>query len=309
MSTLDDFEFFTILCRANSLSAAARELDVSPAATSKRLAGIEKCIGVQLVNRNTRSMSLTAEGRIYLEEARAIRARVEALNDRIGPHTADIRGALRVNASLGFGRKYMAAMISAFVSQYPSITVDMELSDHPLDLVAQSYDIGIRFGRLRDSNLHARRIAPHRRLLAAAPAYIERHGVPRHPESLPAHNCLVLRQNDEAYGIWQFVRGAESLAVKVTGNLSSNDGESIVAWALDGHGIMQRAAWEVAPYLASGELIEILPEFALPRADISAVYHYQRFVPGKVRAFIDFFERYVQSSALPTGMRAGADRS
>lgn len=301
MSALDDFEFFVLLCRANSLSAAARELDVSPAATSKRLAAIEKRIGVQLISRNTRSMNLTAEGRIYLEEARAITARIEALSDRLGPVDGKIRGALRVNASLGFGRKYMAAMVSAFVAAYPKITVDMELSDHPLDLIAQSYDIGIRFGELPDSNLHARRIAPHRRLLVAAPAYIARHGAPRHPDRLVEHNCLVLRQNDEAHGIWHFARAEDRFAVKVSGNLKSNDGESIVAWALDGHGIIQRAAWEVAPYLAAGELVEILPEFALPRADISAVYHYQRFVPAKVRVFIDFFENHVQSSALPTG--------
>lgn len=309
MSMLEDFEFFVLLCRAGSLSVAARELDVSPAATSKRLAAIEKRMGIQLVSRNTRSMSLTAEGRLYLEEARAITARIEALSDRLGPGRDEIRGALRLNASLGFGRKYMAAMISAFVVQYPKITVDMELSDHPLDLVAQSYDIGIRFGELPDSNLHARRIAPHRRLLAAAPAYLERFGTPQHPEELASHNCLILRQNEEAYGIWHFARDEERIAVKVAGNLSSNDGESVVAWALDGHGIIQRAAWEVAPYLGAGELIQILPDFTLPRADIRAVYHYQRFVPGKVRAFIDFFEHYVQTSALPTEAHGFSDNS
>lgn len=300
MSTLDDFEFFALLCRANSLSAAARELDVSPAATSKRLAGLEKRVGVQLVNRNTRAMSLTAEGRVYLAEARAISARIEALRERLSPAADDIRGELRINASLGFGRKYMAAMVSAFVVEHPRITVDMELSDHPLDLVAQSYDIGIRFGALPDSNLHARRIAAHRRLLAAAPAYIAHHGVPQRPEGLVHHNCLVLRQNDEAYGLWHFAHGDERVAVKVSGNLTSNDGECVVAWALDGHGIIQRAAWEVEPYLASGELVEILSEFALPRADISAVYHYRKFVPTKVRAFLDFFEQYVQTQrAVP----------
>ncbi|MAS11250.1 LysR family transcriptional regulator [Salinisphaera sp.] len=301
MDALRDLEFFGVLCRAGSLSAAARELDVTPAATSKRLAAIEQRLGVQLLNRNTRSMSLSAEGELYLREGRAIVGRVAELENRLKPGEDTVRGALRINASLGFGRKYIAALVSAFVQRHPLVTVDMDLSDHPLDLVERSYDVGIRFGALPDSTLHARRIAPHRRLLCAAPGYLERAGTPRHPVDLADHNCLILRQNEEAYGIWRFQRGREQLSVKVQGNLSANDGESVVAWALDGHGIIQRAAWEVDAYIARGALVEILPEYALPQADISAVYHYQQFVPPKVRAFIDFFAEYVADTALPTG--------
>ncbi|MES1925609.1 LysR family transcriptional regulator [Salinisphaera sp. T31B1] len=301
MDTLKDLKFYILLCREGSLSAAARKLDVSPAATSKRLAAMEKRLGVQLLNRHTRAMSLTAEGELYLQEAQLIAARLEHLAERLDPHRGEIRGALRINASLGFGRKYLAAVVSAFVRRYPAITVEMHLSDHPVDLVALSFDIGIRFGELPDSTLHARKIANHRRLLCAAPAYIEHAGTPRRPEDLTRHNCLILRQNEEAHGIWTFQRDDERLAVKVAGNLSANDGESVVAWALDGHGIVQRAAWEVEPYLRSGELVEILSRFALPQADISAVYHYQHFVPPKVRAFIDFFAAHVETATLPSG--------
>jgi DNA-binding transcriptional LysR family regulator len=300
MDAVRDLEFFNVLCRAGSLSAAARELDVTPAATSKRLAAIEQRLGVQLLNRNTRTMSLSAEGELYLREGRAIVGRVAELENRLKPGGDTIRGALRINASLGFGRKYIAAMVSAFVQRHPLVTVDMDLSDHPLDLVERSYDVGIRFGALPDSTLHARRIAPHRRLLCAAPAYLDREGVPGHPSDLAEHNCLILRQNEEAYGIWRFQRAEEKLSVKVQGTLSANDGESVVAWALDGHGIIQRAAWEVDAYIAGGALVEILPEYALPQADISAVYHYQHYVPPKVRAFIDFFAEYVEDSALAT---------
>lgn len=309
MNALHDFEFFLQLCRAGSLSGAARELDVSPAATSKRLAGLERRLGVQLVSRNTRTMSLTEAGHIYLEEARAIGARIERLDERLGQTRGRggqaLRGTLRINASLGFGRKYMTGLASSFVAEHPEIRIDLALSDHPLDLIGERFDIGIRFGALPDSGLHARRIVAHRRLLAAAPAYLERFGVPRHPDALARHNCLILRQNDEAGSVWRFEHDGRRRDVRVAGNLSSNDGEAVVSWALAGHGIVQRAAWEVVPYLARGELIEVLSDFVLPRADISAVYHYRQFVPARVRAFIDFFEQRIRSAELGVGS-AGA---
>ncbi|GAB3674232.1 LysR family transcriptional regulator [Salinisphaera aquimarina] len=299
MDALRDLEFFVLLCQKGSLSAAARELDVSAAATSKRLAGIEKRLGVQLLNRNTRTMSLTAAGEIYVEEARKIAHSVEALENRLNQQSGDIHGLLRLNASLGFGRKYMAAMVSEFIARYPKVEIQMHLSDHPLDLVASSYDIGIRFGELPDSTLHARKLVSHRRLICAAPAYIARHGTPTHPDQLAEHNCLILRQNEDTFSIWKFEHAGRDIAVRVSGNLSCNDGESIVAWALAGHGVIQRAEWEVSRHIACGELVELLADYVLPSADISAVYHYQQFVPPRVRAFIDFFDEYVKRAPVP----------
>jgi len=301
MDPLREMEFFVLLWRQGSLSATARELDISAAAVSKRLASLENRLRTQLVNRSTRSMSLTADGAIYLEEAHTIVDRLQALENRLGAQSTAIRGLLRVNASLGFGRRYVTTMISDFLADHPDIEVQLHLSDHPLNLVESSYDIGIRFGPLPDSTLHARRIARHRRLICASPGYLARAGRPSVPADLTRHNCLVLRQNDDAYGVWRFLRDGQSQTVKVAGNLSCNDGESIVNWALDGHGVIMRAEWEIARHVAEGALEILLEGYALESADISAVYHYQQFVPARVRAFIDFFDRYVQQHAIGGG--------
>ena len=192
---------------------------------------------------------------------RRILADIDELEQLVSSSRAAPKGLLRVNATLGFGRTYIAPVVSAFAKRYPEVEVQLQLTDRPLNLAEEAFDVGIRFGELPDARLIARKVSPNRRLLCAAPAYLKKRGVPKVLEDLSRHNCIVLRQNDAAYGTWRFTRGKKSETVKVRGSLSSNDGEVALTWALDGHGILMRAEWDIAKYLRSGRLQLVLEEY------------------------------------------------
>lgn len=217
--------FFSLLARAGSFSAAARELDVTTPAVSKRLAQMEARLGVPLMSRTTRRISLTQEGEIYLDHARRILADIDDMEQLVTRAIAAPKGLLRVNATLGFGRSHVAPLISAFARQHPDVQVQLQLSVNPPPLNEDSFDVCVRFGEPPDARVIARRIAPNRRLLCAAPAYLARHGTPRTPHELTQHNCICIRQGDEAYGLWRLSAGKRTEAVKVRGNLSTSEGE------------------------------------------------------------------------------------
>lgn len=288
MNPISELDFFAIIAKSGSLSAAARELGVTPPSVSKRLAQMEKRLGISLLNRTTRRLSLTAEGEVYLANAMRILADVEALEQQLSRSRVEPKGLLRVNAPLGFGRTYITPIVSQFLRRYREMAVQLQLTDHPLNLTDESFDVGIRFGDPPEARIIARRIAPNRRLLCAAPSYLERFGTPKSPQELASHNCIVLRQNDSAYGSWQFSRHGRTQTVKVHGSLSSNDGEVTLNWALDGHGITLRAEWDIAKYLRSGRLRLVLKDYEAPPADIFAVYPERHVSSAKVRAFTDF---------------------
>jgi DNA-binding transcriptional LysR family regulator len=283
-----ELEFFVLLARHGSLSAAARALDITPPAASKRLAQMEQRLGLQLVHRTTRSISLTSEGETYLRHATRILADIREMEDEVSSGRAAPRGLLRVNATLGFGRTTIAPLISQFVKRYPDVEVQVEVTDRPVDLVDSGFDLAIRFGALPDRRLNARRIMSNRRFLCASPKYLERYGTPETLADLARHRCIIHRQNDDAYGIWRFVRNDHTEVVKVHGSLSSNDGDIVLGWALDGHGILIRSEWDAAKYLESGRLRIVLPEFELPRADLFVYYAGRANQPVRTRAFIDF---------------------
>lgn len=206
----------------------------------------------------------------------------------------EAEGLIRINAPFGFGRKYIARFVSEFILENPGIDCQLHLSDHPLNLVANSFDVGIRFGSLPDSGLHARKIASHQRVLCAAPSYLEAHGIPLHPRDLASHNCIVLRQNEDTYGNWHFNEGDQVHHVRVRGNLSANDGESVLSWALKGHGIAIRAEWDIHHHIKNGSLVRILEDFHLPNADIYAVYAYSHHLPARIRLFIDYLTEKIR---------------
>lgn len=287
-----DLGFFSALAAAGSLSAAARELGLTTAAVSKRLAQMEARVGIALVNRTTRRMSLTPEGELVLEHARRILGDIDALAERLGVAKAQPEGLLRVNATLGFGRSHVAPLLSRFVRKHPQVEVQLQLSVNPPPLAEESWDVCVRFGAPPDARIVARRLAPNRRLLCASPAYLARHGEPKTPRDLVRHNCIGIRQGDEAYGVWRLssgrgrARAAEP--VKIHGNLTTNDGEIAVNWALDGHGILMRAEWDIARYLRTGRLVQVLPQYETPDADIYAVYPQRHQFTARVRAFVEF---------------------
>lgn len=283
-----ELALFDLIVRRGSLSAAALELALTPASVSKRLINLEKQLGVLLVNRTTRRLSLTDEGEVFHRNAVRILNELEEMEQLVSGNKSTPTGLLRVNAPLGFGRTYVTPLISKFVKQYPRVEVQLQLTDHPLSLADAAFEVGIRFGELPDARVIAKRVAQNRRLVCAAPSYLKKRGIPKVPHDLSMHNCIILRQNDAAYGAWRFTRGKSTETVKVRGTLSSNDGEVALNWVLDGHGVMLRAEWDIAKYLRSGRLQVILEEYSTPPADIFAVYPERHASTPRVQAFTNF---------------------
>ncbi len=299
-----DLGFFSVLARAGSLGAAGRELGITTPAVSKHLALMETRIGLSLVNRTTRRMSLTPEGELYLEHARRILGDIDDMEQLLGVSKATPKGLLRVNATLGFGRSHVAPLISRFVRKNPQVQVQLQLSVNPPSLSDDSFDVCIRFGAPPDARVIARHIAPNRRLLCASPAYLAKHGTPRVPNDLIQHNCIGIRQGSEAFGVWRLssgrAKGASTETVKTRGNLATNDGEIAVNWALDGHGILMRAEWDIGRHLKSGRLVQVLPLYSTPDADIHAVYPQRHQLAARVRAFVDFLALSFNQPAAST---------
>ncbi len=296
MDGFSDLSFFTLLARQPSLSAAAQELGVTPPAVSKRLASLERRLGVRLLNRTTRRLSLTPEGETYMVDGARLLEDLDALERTVAGSGAVPMGVLRMSATLGFGRRFVVPALSAFVRRYPQVDVQLHLTDKAVNLVEQGFDLQIRFGDLPDARLTARRLAFNQRVLCAAPAYLERAGQPLSPLELTKHQCIFIREGDETFGTWHLSNGQRKETVKVRGSLSSNDGESATAWALDGHGILMRSAWDAAPLLRQGTLQFVLPEWHLPPADVFLVFQSKSHLSAKTRALIDFlvghFEPY-----------------
>lgn len=300
MNAVSDLAFFSLLVKHGNLSAAARELGLTPPAVSTRLANLERRLGVRLLNRTTRRVTVTHEGELYLAEGTRILADLEALERNIASGRAQPRGLLRLNATFGFGRAHIVPAVSDFSRQFPEVEVQMRLTDRPVNLLDEGFDVAVRFGEIPDARLTARKIASNRRLLCASPRYLQTYGEPRTPGELQRHRCIVVRENDVAYGTWHLRSGQRVETVKVRGTLSSNDGESALEWALDGHGIVMRSEWETAAYLRSGRLRAILPDWRTPPADIHALYPERLNLPAKTVAFVDFLvQRFAARVRLP----------
>ncbi|SFU76819.1 LysR family transcriptional regulator [Halomonas korlensis] len=302
MAYLDDLAFFQRLAHAGSLTATARELGLSLSAVSKRLKQLEARLGVELASRTTRRLTLTAEGERYFTRGATILEELSELEETLGDHQTELSGPLRVNASFGFGRRHVAPLLSAFCTRHPGIEAVLELSNFPLSLGDQAYDIGIRVGEPPDSRLVARRILTNRRVLCAAPRYLASMPPLESPAALGGQACLLLRENDSDFAVWRFHRRdapQREQAVKVSGPLASNDGEVIMQMALDGHGIALRSWWDVHEHLARGDLVELLPAWQGVRADFHAVYQQRRHVPSRLRAFVAYLEQEMASRVPP----------
>ncbi len=281
-------QFFVLLAQTGSLSGAARALDITPPAATKRLAQLENRLGVRLVNRTTRRISLTQEGSTYLHHARHILAAIAQMEDAVTTAGQTLQGLIRVNSTLGFGRTTIAPLVSRFAKRHPGLEVQLDLTDKPVDLVAQGIDLAVRFGALPDQRLNARKLLSNRRFLCASPRYLAEHGTPAQLADLASHQCIIHRQNEDAFGLWRFIEAQHSEVVKVQGALSSNDGDVVLGWALDGHGILIRSQWDLDKYLKSGRLQQVLPQCRLPDADLYLYYPSKSHQSARVRAFIDF---------------------
>ncbi|SFD38586.1 DNA-binding transcriptional regulator, LysR family [Cupriavidus sp. OV038] len=284
--------FFAAVATAGSLSAAARDLGISTAAVSKRLAQMEARIGMPLLTRTTRRMGLTPEGEVFLEHARRILGEIDDLSQLLTSAKGRPSGLLRVNATLGFGRMHVAPVIAEYSRTYPDVDVQLQLSADPPPLTEDAFDVCVRFGEPPDARIIAKFLAPNRRLLCASPKYLREHGVPATPGDLARHNCIGIRQGSDAYGVWRLTSGKgakqRTEAIHVRGNLTTNDGEIAVQWALEGHGIVMRAEWDIERYLRSGRLVQVLPHYATPEANIYAVYQQRHQLSSRIRLFVEF---------------------
>ena len=290
----NELAFFCLLIKQGSLVATARELNLTPPAVSRRLSHLEERLGIRLLNRTTRRISLTSEGEIYYENAVRILKEIDDMEQLVASSRSSPKGLLRVNAPFGFGRKYIAAAVSSFIKKFPEIEVQLHLTDRPVHLPSDTIDVSIHFGQIPDSRLIAKRIAANKRLVCASPFYLNAAGTPLNPRDLTTHQCIVLRQNDGAYANWRFSKGDKEETVKVRGKLSSNDGQVTLDWALDGHGILMRAEWDVLKYLKSGRLIQILKEYETPPADIYAVYADRLEHSPRVAHFLEHLKDYLK---------------
>ena len=288
MDSFSDLAFFRLLLQKGTMASTAQEMGITPPSVSKRLAMLEQRLGVRLLQRTTRRMSLTPEGELYLEEGRRLLEKLHDLEHAVTGAKAIPRGLVRISATLGFGRERIAPVLSKFVQKFPQVQTQLHLTSQPVNIVKEGYDILIHFGDLPDSRLTARKLASNRRILCAAPSYLEDAGVPTSPKQLQQHDCIILRESDEAFGVWHLRRKTQQETIKVNGTLSSNDGACVLSWALDGHGIMMRSEWEVAPYIRSGQLRAILTEWSSPPADIHLVYPTKANLTAKTRVLIDF---------------------
>jgi DNA-binding transcriptional LysR family regulator len=294
MDSIADLEFFARLVTQGSLSALARELGVTPPAVSARLSQLERRLGVKLLNRTTRRLAMTQEGELYLGTGSRLLEQVQELERMVSSSRDLPRGLLKVNATFGFGRRHIAPALSEFRRQYPEVEVQLDLTDRPMNLAEFAFDVGIRFGELPDMRVVGRKIAANRRFVCASPAYLKEHGTPKEPGDLRSHRCIVLRENDTAYGTWHFTKGKRHETVKVHGTMSSNDGEATLRWALDGHGVLVRSEWDAQSCLDSGALQRVLADWSMPPADVYAIYPERLNLSAKVRVFVDFLEQHLK---------------
>ena len=293
MNTDSELAFFCLLVKQGSLASTARELNLTPPAVSRRLSQLEERLGVRLLNRTTRRISLTSEGEVYFANAQRILGDIDEMERLVSSSRAAPKGLLRVNAPLGFGRSYIGPAISAFTKSYPEVEVQLHLTDRPVNLPDEAIDVSIRFGDLPDSRLIAKKIATNRRLLCASPNYLRAAGQPNNAHELTQHQCIVLRQNESASGNWRLTRGKQTDTIKVHGKLSTNDGEVALNWALEGHGILMRAEWDIAKYLRSGRLVLVLAEYETPAADVYAVYAERLNLSAREAYFVEHLRDYL----------------
>lgn len=287
MARLDEMEVFAAVVEAGGFSAAARLLGLSKSAVSKQVGRLEDRLGVRLLNRTTRRLSLTEAGTTFHAACRRVLDEAETAEQAVSDLAAAPRGLLKLNAPMSFGFLHLGAAIPAFHQHYPQIRLDAVMNDRFVDLIEEGYDVALRIGELRDSSLVARRLAPCRNVLCASPAYLDRRGRPARPADLAQHDCL-LYANTASPREWTLTgpRGRE--AVAVAGPLIANNGDLLCTAALGGMGIAKLPTFIVGPCLADGRLEVVLPDHPVPEQGIHAVYPHSRNLSQKVRVFVDF---------------------
>lgn len=288
---LTDLRVFMLFARRAGFAAVAQELGVSPAYVSKRIALLEQNLNVVLLHRTTRRVTITEEGERIYEWAQRILHDVDQMMDELSDVRQVPQGMLRIISSFGFGRQVVAPALSALARQYPQLELRFYVEDRLVDLANEGVDLDIRIGDDIAPNLIARKLGTNYRILCASPSFLAQHGTPKQLADLATCSCLVIKERDHPFGIWQLQNKEGEHAIKVTGPLSSNHGEIVHQWCLDGQGIALRSWWDVCDNIASGHLVHVLPEYYQP-ANIWAVYVSRLATSAKVRITVEFLRHY-----------------
>ncbi len=305
MDKLKQMQTFVAVATRGSLTSAATAEGVAAAIIGRRIDALEARLGIKLMIRTTRRLSLTKEGEAFLEDCQRILAEIDSAESAVAAGGARTAGHLRITAPAGFGRRHVAPLVPRFLASHPDVTLSLNLSDRVVDLVNEGYDCAIRIGDLVDSNLVGVRLAANRRVVVGAPSYLARAGTPRTPEDLSRHHCLGFGANTQQRG-WLFRAGKGTRVVRVHGRVDCNEASVLTEWALAGHGLAWRSLWEVGEHLASGALVEVLADHAAPENGIYAVVAQRKHLPVRVRTWIDFL-RF--SYSAPDFWRAAAEDS
>lgn len=295
MSKIDDIALFVRVVKAGGLAVAGRQIGLSPASMTARVNNLEQRYSTRLLNRTTRKISLTDTGQHFYDACLRVLAEVEGAEAVFQNDKQVLSGQLRVTASSDFGRQHVAPALSEFAKQHPDVIPYLHLTDGVMNLTEYGFDLGVRFGNLPDSNLIVRHLADNHRVLVASPSYLQQHGLPEQPKDLKHHRCLVMERLGEPLNEWRFRSDLESLSIKVTPALISNDGAIIRHWALSGAGIAYKSIWDVKHDLTEGKLLTILDNFVLgfqasdnEKTELQLVYPSRQYVPRQVTGFIDF---------------------
>jgi LysR family transcriptional activator of dmlA len=291
----EDLRVFSVVVRKSSFVGAAEDLGVSPAYVSKRIRVLEQQLATRLLHRTTRRVMLTEDGERVYRWAQRILDDIDQLLQEVGGTRAQARGVLRVSSSFGFGRRQVAPALGALVERHPRLQVRLELFDRLVDVAAEGFDLDVRVGDEIAPHLIARRLADNHRVLCASPAYLALRGTPRTLDDLRAHDCLAIKERDHPFGTWRLRCDGREQVLKVSGPLSSNNGEVALRWATDGRGIVLRSMWQVAPLLAAGQLVQVLPGCVQP-ANIWAVYPVRLERSAKLRVAVEFLEERFRAS-------------
>jgi len=288
MDRYAEMQMFVRVVETGSISGAAERLEIAKSAVSRRLADLESRLGVQLLHRTTRRLSLTDSGRAFHERAQRILADLDEAEAAVSQAHGALKGRLRVALPLSFGLLHLAPLIEAFMSLHPDVEFDLDFNDRQIDLMQEGYDLAIRIARLPDSSLIARRLTSIRHMLCASPAYLKTHGTPTQPDDLRHHVCLAY-SNLANPGLLRYqTPDGKAGSIQVPVKLHANNGDFLCRAALAGHGIILQPDFYLREALQSGRLVTLLNDHVWPESNVYAVYPPTRHLSSRVRAFVDF---------------------
>ncbi|MCH2274496.1 LysR family transcriptional regulator [Thalassospira sp.] len=299
MDLLANLSLFVRIVEKGGLAAAGRDFGYSPASVSERVSALEDHYGARLLNRTTRAISLTDEGRLLLDGARQLVGEASDLQSQIRHGVDHLSGLIRISATFDLGRNRLAPILDQFMEMHPAIRIDLVLSDGYVDIVAQGIDLAVRYGTLTDSSLMRRRLGPSYRLACASPEYLARYGTPETPADLANHNCLVMRFGNQLDQEWPFVIDGRRKMIPVRGNKSANDGSLIRQWVLGGYGIGMKAHWDIENDVREGRIIPVLTDFSPPESDLQIVYPAGSNQPKRVRCLIEVLSAAFANGVMP----------